>query len=228
MVDSIEDKNSPPGTSKAKRIKYSVFVLIVGISLTVAHSIIIKDSLQKDSVVQDTLVAKVKSDKGPMDETYPSWMDEIVAPPKGVAPEDVYSFSCELVLREPEAFTTACADFGEAVFDVKWTEWGAAGSKGKGIYSVNDCEPSCAEGTRYEIPVFVWLKDVSTNGRFYFFNTLQIVPRDVYTGRVNEVRSNYARLTSSVIIEGKTFTGAEWDLSRDWKEFPELRSELPK
>lgn len=158
---------------------------------------------------------------------YPAWMDAIVNPPAGVGPKSVYTFTCELVIRKPDAFTTTCADFGEAIFNVKWSIWSAEGAKGAGTYSLNDCDPNCAEGTRHEVPVYLWLTDTSTDGTNYYLQTLRIVPIDVYEGRVDVIRSEHARLHSDVFVEGKAFTGAEWDVSRDWKEFPNLRGNLP-
>jgi hypothetical protein len=159
---------------------------------------------------------------------YPTWMDQYVDPPSGIDPKDVYTFSCEIIQRKPTAFSTTCADFGIAIFEIKWSTWSAEGAKGSGVYSANDCKPSCAEGTRHEIPVYLWLTDATTDGNNYFLNTLRFVPRDVYEGKVDEVVSEYVNLASSVIVEGKTFNGAEWDLSDDWKSFPELRGRLPK
>lgn len=158
---------------------------------------------------------------------YPVWMDKFVDPPAGVKPQNVYTFTCELVSRKPDLFTAACADFGEAVFDVEWTMWSAEEARGTGIYSVNDCDPVCAEGTRHEVPVYVWLSDTSTDGKNYYLNTLRIVPREVYQGKVDVLVSEYVRLSNYVVVEGKTLTGAEWDISRDWKSFPDLWSDLP-
>ena len=159
---------------------------------------------------------------------YPKSMDQVVDPPAGIKPSDVYTFSCELVLQKPTAFSTTCADFGTAIFEVKWSMWSAEGAKGTGVYSVNDCDPSCAEGTRHEVPVYLWLLDSTTDGKNFFLNTLRIVPRDVFEGKVDEFRSNYVNLSGAVVVEGKKFSGAEWDVSSDWKNFPELRSNLPK
>jgi hypothetical protein len=203
--------------------------VLVGIFLMVATAFAIDPYLRVDYAETTNQEFGLNENYEEFDKSdYPAWMDQIVDPPAGIKPSDVYTFSCELVLRKPTAFSTTCADFGVAIFEVKWSMWSADGARGRGIYSVNDCNPSCAEGTRHEIPVYLWLKNASTDGKFYFLNTLQIVPKDVYEGRVDEIRSNHASLSSSVIIEGRTLIGAEWEVSSDWKDFPELRGELPK
>lgn len=73
-------------------------------------------------------------------------------------------------------------------------------ARGTGVYSVDDCDPVCAEGTRHEVPVYIWLSDTSTDGKNYFLNTLQIVPKDVYEGKIDVVVSEYARLYSDVVV----------------------------
>ena len=103
-----------------------------------------------------------------------SWMTHIVKPKNGIEPVNVFSFECELVLNRPDLMTTNCADFGEVVRDIKWKTWSAEGAVGTGIYSVNDCNPDCADGTRHEEPVFVQLKDLTTDGKKYYLNTLMI------------------------------------------------------
>lgn len=106
--------------------------------------------------------------------------------------------------------------------------WSAEGAKGSGVYSVNECGPSFAEGTRHEVPVYLWFLDATTYVKNYFLHTLRIVPGDVYEGRLDEIVSNYINLNGSVVVEGKRFTGAEWDVSRDWKGLPQLMSDLPE
>ena len=212
------------------KFKYFFFGFFSGIVVFIAFVFAADAYLQED--FDDVTIEDFGSHKEGEGEfeppDYPAWMDKFVDPPAEVTPQNVYTFACELVTRKPDLFTTACADFGEAVFDVEWTMWSAEEARGTGIYSVNDCDPVCAEGTRHEVPVYVWLIDTSTDGKNYFLNTLRIVPKEVYEGKVDIVKSEYARLFNDVVIGGKNFTGAEWDVSDDWKSFPDLRSDLPK
>lgn len=229
MSEESKQINTLRNGNERAKAKYFFSGVLVGIFLMVATAFAIDPYLQVDYTETTNQEFGLNEDYEEFNKNdYPAWMDQIVDPPAGIKPSDVYTFSCELVLRKPTAFSTTCADFGVAIFEVKWSMWSAEGARGRGIYSVNDCNPSCAEGTRHEIPVYLWLKNASTDGKFYFLNTLQIVPKDVYEGRVDEIRSNHASLSSGVIIEGRTLTGAEWEVSSDWKDFPELRGELPK
>jgi hypothetical protein len=85
-----------------------------------------------------------------------------------ISPDEVFTFLCEFVYQKPSQSTPNCADFGEAVFDITWISWSAEGAKGKGTYSINDCEPDCASGTRHEAPVDVALENLFTDGKRYF------------------------------------------------------------
>lgn len=110
--------------------------------------------------------------------TYPAWMTTLVSGSEAISPSDVYTFDCETVERKPEVLTTSCADFGIAVFNIKWKVWGATGAFGTGTYSVNQCEPSCAEGKRVETPVSIQLQDLLFDGKKYYLNRATITPLD--------------------------------------------------
>lgn len=158
---------------------------------------------------------------------YPEWMDEFIEPPADVDPKLVYTFVCELPTRDADVFTTACADFGEMVRDITWDEWGIDGALGKGIYSVNDCDPNCAEGTRHEIPVRVWLEEVTTDGKYYYLNTLKIVPVEAFEGSKAYRKNPNFNLYVDVLVDGVKYEGAVWDVASDWKRNPHMRSDLP-
>ena len=158
---------------------------------------------------------------------YPEWMDELIEPPADVDPKLVYTFVCELPTRDPDVFTTACADFGEMVHEITWDEWSVRGASGRGVYSVNDCEPSCAEGTRHETPVRVWLEDVTTDGKYYYLNTLKFVPEEAFEGSQAYRENSNFNLYVEVVVDGVAYEGAVWDVVRDWKMNPHMRSDLP-
>lgn len=86
----------------------------------------------------------------------------------GIDPANVYTCVCELLEQRPEQQTTYCADFGVLVYDIKWDKWDASGATGTGIYSTKICEPSCADGTRLDAPVKVFLSDLKTDGQKYY------------------------------------------------------------
>jgi len=229
LSEETKQSTTSWNTNRVSKAKYFFSGVLVAIFLMVALAFAADPYLQDEYTKTTNQEIGLTEDEEEYEKSdYPAWMDQVVDPPAGIKPSDVYTFSCELVLRKPTAFSTTCADFGIAIFEVKWILWSAEGAKGSGVYSINDCEPSCAEGARHEVPVYLWLQDATTDGNNYFLNNLRIVAKDVYEGRVNDIQSNYVKLNGEVFVEGKKFSGAEWDVSSDWKNFPELRSDLPK
>ena len=175
-----------------------------------------------------SVLGEVVAESAYVDErSYPNWMDAYIEPPADVDPKLVYTFVCEFPDVQPDAFTTACADFGEMVREIKWEKWGVKGASGRGIYSVNDCEPNCADGTRHEIPVRVWLEDVTTDGKYYYLNTLKILPEEAFEGSQAYQKDSNFNLYTEVIVDGVAYEGAVWDVVRDWKMNPQMRSDLP-
>lgn len=158
---------------------------------------------------------------------YPIWMDTFIEPNKNVNPSNVYTFECEFVVQKPKEFTTACADFGEMIYQIQWSTWSAQGSMGSGIYSIKTCEPDCASGIRYETPVNLWLKNTSTDGRNFFLNTLFVFPAETHIRTKTVTKNKPFKFEQQFSINSKIYTGAIWDVSSDWKIFSELRSSLP-
>ena len=197
------------------KAKYFFPILLIIASLTLLYA-----SNFEEDVVDSTVEALEPPD-------YPAWMDEIIEPPSDVDPKKVYTFVCELPTRKATMFTTTCADFGIAVFEIKWKVWAIKGSTGTGVFSVNDCEPDCASGTRHDVPVHVWLDDVTTDGKYYYLNTLKIIPSDIFLGKVDEIISPYLSFPYEIEIEGEKYPGLIWDVARDWKDSPHMRSDLP-
>jgi hypothetical protein len=124
---------------------------------------------------------------------------------EGIDASEVLSFTCELITAKPEEATPYCADFGVAIWDIKWSSWEATGAIGKGLYRANDCEPSCAEGTIFEAPVDLKLQDLYTDGARYFLRTLTF--------------SSEKPLPLSQESMGT------WDLAEFYIEVPGMRSE---
>lgn len=134
-----------------------------------------------------------------------AWMYKIVEPSSDIDPQNIYSFECELRTKRPENLTTVCADFGWAVWDIKWGKWDAFGGRGEGIYRENDCEPNCAEGTISSKPATVLLSDLTFDGTRYFFNTAKVRFKDV-----DYVKGEYEFI---------------WDIASFYREVPDMRSE---
>jgi hypothetical protein len=136
-----------------------------------------------------------------------AWMYDFVEPTSEIRSNQIYSFQCELMTKRPEAFTTACADFGRAVWDLKWTRWDAFGAEATGVYRENDCDPSCAEGSFTTRDVTVSMMDLTQKGEFYFFNTARIRYADV-----------------EYPVDEYEFV---WDVADFYREDPNMRSPLP-
>ena len=73
---------------------------------------------------------------------------------------DIYTYDCEILEQRPDQLTKFCADAGVYVYNIKWERWGYNGAEGSGTYSENLCEPSCAEGTRVEEQVDLYLSGI--------------------------------------------------------------------
>lgn len=63
--------------------------------------------------------------------------------------KDVYTFDCETTAHKPETIMIYCADAGAYVEKIKWSTWTPDIAHGSGVYTYNDCDPSCAEGTMH-------------------------------------------------------------------------------
>jgi len=77
---------------------------------------------------------------------------------------DIYTYDCEILEQRPEQLTKFCADAGVYVYGIKWKSWGYNGAEGTGTYSQNLCEPNCAEGTRVEEQVDLYLSGIEVIG----------------------------------------------------------------
>ena len=121
----------------------------------------------------------------------------------GITPKQVYTFTCELIEQMPSISTPNCADFGEAVFDIKWDLWSADGAHGRGKYSINDCKPNCASGTRHESLAHVTLKTLKTDGEKYFL-------------------TDFSFETEKPVLAGHSNVGS-WDVSDFYMNVPEMR-----
>lgn len=60
---------------------------------------------------------------------------------------------CFRAVTHPDTIIFACADGNALVKEIRWTLWNAQTATGSGLYSVNDCQPTCAGGTFHVYPV---------------------------------------------------------------------------
>jgi hypothetical protein len=47
---------------------------------------------------------------------------------------------------KPTSILKFCAETSVGIDNIKWLTWNAEGATGKGIYQINDCQPSCEVG----------------------------------------------------------------------------------
>ncbi len=118
--------------------------------------------------------------------------------------KELWTYECELVIQRPTTMTNTCADFGEVVHSIKWKTWGRGIATGSGIYSINDCDPDCADGTRHESPVDVVLSDLTHEKDKYFLNTF------TFTSKSGDVLPNTYSPDGS------------WDISEFYRMVPEM------
>ena len=165
------------------------FVLVVA-AVFATVTLVFSFSASKDQVIQKT-------------SNPDAWLTHYIEPPRDVSSSSVYTFLCESITQKPETLTNTCADFGESVYKIKWKTWGITGATGTGIYSINNCEPNCAEGKRNEVPVQLKLDRLTTDGKRYVLNVLTII-----SDNATEPGGVYAL----------------WDLSDFYREVPDMRS----
>jgi len=82
---------------------------------------------------------------------------------KTKAPKD-----CQFPRVEPTRIVIGCADFSSYVSHLKWGHWGPNRAGGHGKFQLNDCMPSCVEGTVHHYAARVRLRDphkTRCNGR---------------------------------------------------------------
>jgi len=69
----------------------------------------------------------------------------------------VYTVNCGQVDYKPKVFLKVCGDQHVAISDIQWDSWSADGARGKAVYVVNDCNPTCASGMQKQVEVNVVL-----------------------------------------------------------------------
>ena len=85
---------------------------------------------------------------------------------------EVLTWDCGSLVNQPESITLTCADGGELIHSITWTSWTSKSASGTGIYSINLCNPNCAEGQRLEEPVEVVLRNAVQDSKKIAYKTL--------------------------------------------------------
>ena len=114
-----------------------------------------------------------------------------------------WTYDCEFPVQRPAEIMLTCADGGMIVTDIKWNTWSSKQALGTGIYSQNMCDPSCAKGSRVDVPVTIKLSEpFEYKGR----NVLKTLDIQVVSGR--ELPNGGTRMTWDV---------AEFAVRMDWE-----------
>lgn len=64
-------------------------------------------------------------------------------------------YDCAHLRERPKRLVFACGDGGAIGKRLSWRDWGERTAVGQGTIAVNDCTPSCAEGSFKEYPIDV-------------------------------------------------------------------------
>ena len=85
---------------------------------------------------------------------------------------EVLTWDCGSLVNQPESITLTCADGGEMIYSITWTTWTSRSASGTGIYSINLCNPNCAEGQRLEEPIEIALDNAEQDSKKIVYKTL--------------------------------------------------------
>jgi hypothetical protein len=91
-----------------------------------------------------------------------------------IRPSQVFTWDCEYPEQRPTAITLTCADGGMYIDEIDWSRWDSKGAQGMGVYHVNDCDPTCAEGKFLHAQVKVKLSKLEEHEGKFFLRTLEI------------------------------------------------------
>ena len=89
-------------------------------------------------------------------------------------PTPVFAVNCGTLSIKPTTLTTSCPDSRININQITWDTWGKNGATGTGIYSANNCTPSCATGIWLSVPVFIKLAPPSMRNNQLVMNLLSI------------------------------------------------------
>ena len=164
-------------------------MIVAAVAMTAAAAIIAINSSTPTKTTQEA--------------TQPNAVSATPTPTKSYAKlPGTWTYHCELPVQRPEEIMLTCADGGMIVTDIKWNTWSSKQALGTGIYSQNMCDPSCAEGSRVDVPVTIKLSEpFGYKGR----NVLKTLDFQVVSGR--ELPNGGTKMTWDV---------AEFALRMNW------------
>ena len=82
--------------------------------------------------------------------------------PASAAPAAPKVSNCGGLSVKPTGLVLSCADADTALETLKWTSWGSSKARATGIFSENDCSPTCAAGMFHRYKAVVTLSAPKT------------------------------------------------------------------
>jgi hypothetical protein len=81
---------------------------------------------------------------------------------------------CVTNAYKPTSLTVFCGDGGMPITKIRWSSYGAKQAAGRGVASVNDCDPDCASGTSTNYRARIKLTRVRQCGDVPQFTRLRV------------------------------------------------------
>lgn len=76
--------------------------------------------------------------------------------------------------ERPASLTLDCHDSNATLNQLQWSRWSADGAAGTGEFSINSCQPDCAEGTVESYPVEVEAPEVKVTDAGSIFTAIVV------------------------------------------------------
>lgn len=76
----------------------------------------------------------------------------------------------------PSLIFIGCATSADMLIEISWSSWTRTGATGKATHGINDCKPSCAQGTYTYFPVNVRLSHPARVKGMLVFETIVMSP----------------------------------------------------
>lgn len=92
------------------------------------------------------------------------------------AANSTYIVECvdDNLVREPSSLTLSCSDANEGLSGLTWVAWGSSVASASGMYVVNSCDPSCADGTPISAPVHLTASAPTRHGDQQFYGRITL------------------------------------------------------
>ena len=110
---------------------------------------------------------------------------QTAAPPKDISPAAttvIFDCSGKAHVR-PMALTLYCADAGQFLTGVTWSDWGTATAHGVGTLVVNTCTPDCAAGNSTRERAVLQARGLSLSGTDASYSSLTVAASHARTSR---------------------------------------------